>query len=260
MSDANTIEQLMAALALPASARVGARVPKKLLVEQGAPTATDKRAINDGVESLTWFAACKPATIGVPAYKDEVREYIEVNVLGCVLRETKDKKAPKTTRLIELIHRAVPYPVVLIASDADGISVSAGHKRAALNEAGKVVVENVVSTGPLAGVPQEIAAAFLASIGLPGLPRLNLMALYEAWLARIEAVNAARITGGFRITDEQPAITARRTALAEHSRLAREMAALRAQAKREKQLQRTVALNIEIKRLEAALTRAADNL
>lgn len=254
------IEGIVAALALPADARVGARVPKKLLVEQGAPTAADKRAINEGVESLTWFAACKPATIGVPAYKDDVREYIEINVLGCTLRETTEEKAPKTTRLIELIHRAVPYPVILIASGADGRSVSAGHKRAALNEADKVVVESVVSTGPLATLDRSVEAKFLSSLALASLPRLNLMALYEGWVARIEAVNAARISGRYEVTDEAVRIARRRAALAEHNRLSREMAALSAQAKREKQLHRTVAVNIEIKRLEAALARALGDL
>jgi len=37
------------ALALPSEARVDQRVPKKLLLEQCAPTAADKRKIQDGV-------------------------------------------------------------------------------------------------------------------------------------------------------------------------------------------------------------------
>ena len=43
---------IIAALALPPEARVDERVPKKLLVEQGAPTAADKRQIQDGIEEL----------------------------------------------------------------------------------------------------------------------------------------------------------------------------------------------------------------
>ena len=30
------------------------RVPKKLLLEQGAPTAVDKRQIQDGIEDMVW--------------------------------------------------------------------------------------------------------------------------------------------------------------------------------------------------------------
>jgi hypothetical protein len=71
-----TPADLIAALDLPAAARVDQRVPKKLLLENGAPTATDKRAIADGVEELIWLAALKPTTIGVAAYRDEAREYL----------------------------------------------------------------------------------------------------------------------------------------------------------------------------------------
>ncbi len=73
---------VIAALALPAEARVDQRVPKKLLMEQGAPTAADKRQIQDGIEELRWVAALKPSNIGVPAYRDDVREYLEIAVLS----------------------------------------------------------------------------------------------------------------------------------------------------------------------------------
>lgn len=52
-------ETLVQALGLPSEARVEMRVPKKLLIEQGAPTAADKRVIGDGIEELQWFAAVK---------------------------------------------------------------------------------------------------------------------------------------------------------------------------------------------------------
>ena len=61
-------------------------MPKKLLLENGAPTAADKRQINDGIEELLWVAALKPTTIGVPEYRDDVREYLEIAVLSLVLR------------------------------------------------------------------------------------------------------------------------------------------------------------------------------
>jgi hypothetical protein len=68
------------ALALPTHARVDQRVPKKLLLEQGAPTAVDKRQIQEGIDELFWIAALKPNLIGAPAFRDEVREYLEIAV------------------------------------------------------------------------------------------------------------------------------------------------------------------------------------
>jgi len=52
-----TAADVISALALPPESQVDQRVPKKLLVENGAPTAADKRQINDGIEELFWVAA-----------------------------------------------------------------------------------------------------------------------------------------------------------------------------------------------------------
>jgi hypothetical protein len=143
------------ALGLPKAARVELRVPKKLLVEQGAPTSADKRAIQHGIDELQWLGACKPATIGVPSFADDHREYLEIAVVGCAFRPEA-----KSGRLIELIHRAIPYPVVLITSDGQGITLSVAHKRRAQNEAGKVVVDRVVSAGGLQ-VRQRVTSKIL---------------------------------------------------------------------------------------------------
>ncbi len=116
---------VISALALPPGAGVDQRVPKKLLMEQGAPTAADKRLIQDGVEEVIWIAALKPVNIGVPAFKDEVREYLEIVVLTAELRA-----AARPARLVELIHRAIPYPVVLLASHGGAVRRYDGDDRA----------------------------------------------------------------------------------------------------------------------------------
>jgi len=244
------------ALGLPPGARVDARVPKKLLVEQGAPTAADKRAIQDGIDELQWFAACKPATIGVPSFADDTREYLEIAVIGCAFRP-----GAKAARLIELIHRAIPYPVLLITADENGLAVSAAHKRHAQNEAGRTVIENVIAASGLrANAVDTVQAAFLKSLGLAQQPRADLYTLYAGWIARIEAVSAARLTGAFAATDDQEVIDRRRAALDAHLRLTKEIEGLRAKAKREKQLSRRVDLNLEIQQREADLAAYANQL
>ncbi|WP_127754360.1 DUF4391 domain-containing protein [Devosia sp. 1566] len=249
MTADGVIGTIVEALALPASARVDARVPKKMLVEQGAPTAADKRAIQDGIDELQWFAACKPATIGVPSFADETRDYLEIAIIGCAFRP-----AAKSTRLIELIHRAVPYPVLLITANANGAVISVAHKRKAQNEVDRVVIDHVVATTDQRLDPADVVQrAFLQSLALPQQNRADLHALYSGWLARIEALNAAQVSGAFVATNDSTAISRRRAALDDHSRLTKEIEALRAKAKREKQLNRLVDLNLAIQRVEAEL-------
>lgn len=247
---------IVSALGLPPGARVDSRVPKKLLIEQGAPTVADKRAIQDGIDELQWFAACKPATIGVPAFSDDTREYLEIAVVGCAFRA-----GAKVARLIELIHRAIPYPVLLVTADGGGLAISAAHKRHAQNEAGRTVIEHVVAASGLrADAVDSVQVAFLKSLALAQQPHNDLFALYAGWIARIEAVNAARLTGAFVATDDQDAIDRRRAALDAHVRLTKEIEGLRAKAKREKQLSRRVDLNLEIQRREVDLVAYTNHL
>ena len=242
------------ALALPADARVEQRIPKKLLVEQGAPTAADKRQIQDGIEELQWVAALKPTNIGVPVFRDAEREYLEVAVLTAAFRQNA-----KVARLTELIHRAIPYPVLLVSSFLDGdtasISVSAAHKRFAQNEAGKFVVDEVLTTNPIAldAVPSATAQAFLDTLALSRLPTRDLFAFYQGWIDGIVGFAAASITGRFTLPESPEQTRRMRESIAKHSQILDELAALRTLAVKEKQMNRLVELNLNIKRLESQL-------
>jgi hypothetical protein len=240
---------IVSSLDLPSRARVDARVPKKMLVEQGAPTTADKRAIQDGIDEMQWLAVLKPNTVAIPAFADQIHDYSEIAVIAATFRS--DARA---ARLTELIHRAIPYPVLLITKGAGGFAISVAPKRAAQNVGDKVVVERVVIAGDIdPNAPPTAERAFLDSLALERQPARDLSAVYDGWLTRIEALAAARLSGNYEIKDESGLIDRRRRALEEHARLAREVAQLRAQAARAKQINQRVDLNRKIKAIETAI-------
>ena len=254
-----SVSDLLDALDLPAGSRVDQRVPKKLLLENGAPTAADKRLINDGIEELLWLAALKPTTIGVPAYRDNAREYLEIAVLRLSLRA-----AAKAARLVELVHRAVPYPLLLLTEQADHDArpgLSAAHKRWSQGEAGKTVLAgDVVAAEWDAERDAERWPAFRDALALGKQPRTTLHALYQGWIDTLLAFQAARVTGTFVVVANAEHAAVRRDALQECVRLDAEIARLRATATKEKQISRRVELNLELKRVEAAQAAARANL
>jgi hypothetical protein len=251
MTGVAAVAAIMSALDLPPGARVDARVPKKMLVEQGAPPPADKRAIQDGVEEMHWLAALKPNTVAIPAFTDEVHDYSEIAVIAAIFRA--DARA---TRLTELIHRAIPYPVLLITSGPGGLAVSVAPKRAAQNVGGKIVVERVVAVGDLdPQTPQDMERVFLESLALKRQPARDLSSVYDGWLARIEALLAARLSGVFKYKDEAELVARRRVALDEHARLIREATKLRTQAVKAKQISHRVDLNHKIRLVETAIDR-----
>ena len=245
-------DAILTALSLPPGALLALRVPKKLLAEQGAPTFADKRAIVDGIDELHWLATLKPTTIAVPRATEPGQDFAEIAVIAAQLRP-----AARVARLTELIHRAIPYPVLLLTQGGqnDMKSVlSVAPKRPALNEGDKLVVERVVTTGPFDPLlPTSIERSFLHSLALGLIPGGDLSALYAGWLARIEALKAALLSGHYTVPDDPATIDQRRAVLGAHADLTREITGLRARAKRERQMNRLVDLNMQIQSLESRL-------
>lgn len=246
-----TAEAIVRAIGLPDSALVNQRVPKKMLVENGAPTSADKRRINDGIEEIHWLAALKPNTIGVPEYSDDVREYLEIAVLSVLLRP--DAKA---VRLAELIHRAIPYPLFLILVQGDQTILSLTHKRRAQNEADKFVLDGDCVDVTVSGNASSSAAVFkqfLDALALSKQPRANLLQLYQGWIDTLVALQASLISGVFTPATTREAAIARRKALQKCGELDASITSLRNAAAKEKQMGRRVELNLEIKGLEVEL-------
>lgn len=248
------------ALGLPEGARVDQRISKKLLLEHGAPTASDKRLINDSIDQMQWVAALKPNTIGLAEYKDDQRDYLEIAVLTVSLKD--NVKTSGVARICELVHRAVPYPTLLLVAYHDETAISLAHKRRSQADASKVVLDDAHTLVKLSinfDVEEPISNAFLESLSLSR-PHANLLALYQSWIASIEALQAAKLTGSYnrKVTPEQ--ISERRRALSDCERLEAEADRLKALASKEKQIARQVELNITLKRIQTELAAARQKI
>jgi len=259
-------QTLISALALPASCQVDQRIPKKLLLENGAPTCADRRLINDAVEEIQWLAALKPNTVGVAEYRDDQREYIEVAVLCIITRHAPQgagagltNKFVNIARLAELVHRAVPYPVLLLLSAPHCLLFSLAHKRWAHNDTGKVVLDGEAST---ADVALDLTAEhpFLQALALTRQPQASLLALYQGWMDCLINWQVAQYTGTFTATGTPAQAAVRREALSTCRRLELQSSRLRALAAKEKQMAKQVDLNLALKRIGADLILAREQL
>jgi len=241
-------ETLVAALALPTEARVDQRVPKKLFLEQGAPTTADKRVIQDGIDEMVWVAAVKPTNSGLPMHRDYEREYVEIAVLSAAFHAEA-----KAARLTELIHRAIPYPLVLVVTEGTVATLSLAHKRWSQGEADKVVLEDRVISARFGEPATSVDDVFMAGMGLSAQPAQSLYTVYQSWIDRVLALAAARVTGAFVPVGGMEETSRRLAALDEHGRIERDIADLRARAGRERQMSRRVEINLNITKLEADL-------
>lgn len=264
------VADLIDALALPASCRVDQRIAKKLLIENSAPAAGDKRLINEGIEEIQWVAALKPNTVGVTEYRDEQREYLEIAVLVVTLRAI-DGKVPNAVRIAELVQRAIPYPLVLLTTLGNHVELSLAHKRRAQSDPGRTVadgegvavsIDAMVEGEDLPSMPAAmfIEREFFQSLALARQPQGSLLALYQGWMNCAQALLAARVTGAFKLSDSPEQATVRRQALHECLDLEAEASQLRALAAKERQISRQVELNLALKRVQERLSAARSRL
>lgn len=231
------------ALALPPGGDPARRLPKDVLAEHGAAHAADRKLIDKAIERLDWWATLSPNTIGVAAAADEDRPVPAIQLLALTTR------AEPTQRLLTIIHRAIPVPIILLTAlpGGAGTRVSFAPLRRAERIEDKMVAERLVVAPDCTDAADPVTAAFIASLNVPTLPRLNLRLLYDGLIERAEALEIARLTGKpFRLADD-PA--SRREALALYRDAEAEWLTARAAAKREKVLARQVALGDQVRHL-----------
>lgn len=246
-------ERLLKSMGFPEASHLGKRVFKKLFVENGSLTAADKKSLQNDVEGVTWQYTLKPSTIPIKSYEDAEREYLEVAVLEVGMRTRKS-----CARLAEVIHRAIPYPLLIVFSFENECCLSVAPKRFSQAEKGLIVAEEYFTTG-LIGLdsPTEIDRAFLDSLALGGLPHTHFWAFYSAWADRFIAYDCALLSGTFQVASKAVDPTERRERLAACHALELQIAEFRAALKKEPQFNRQVELNTKIKNTEQRLRKLA---
>ncbi len=239
------IDVLYAKMALPESCKLGKRVFKKLFLEHANLGVTDKKALAEDIETVTWQHTLKPSTVPILPYVDEEHDYPEIAVLQVDMRTER-----RVSRITEIVHRSIPYPLLVILVYSTACLISVAHKRLSLAERDAIVADGFHSTDwvDLAD-PTEIERLFLDSLRFGGIPQTNFFVFYSGLVDRVLALEAARLTGKLTIDSTGD----RRVRLATCHMLTEEIRQLRVTVKNEPAFNRQVELNIKIKDLERAL-------
>lgn len=243
-----TPEAVATALALPPGGAPARRIPKAVLAEHGGLTTIDRKLLDRSVERLDWLATLSPTTIGVAASDDADHPVPAIQVLALKAR------VEPVRRLLLVLHRAIPVPVLLLSTYDGALHLSLAPLRRAERVADRMVVERLVLAPPLREPLDEVGQDFLASLAFPGLPRTTLSAVHDALLWRVEALQAARAAGvPFCLPLDAAAAAARRARLAEHATLDAEWLAARADVRAEGRLARQVELAEAARRIKRRL-------
>lgn len=246
------IENVWNAISFPEAALLGKRVPKKQFLESGGLLASDKKLFREYVKNVYWEYTLKPSTCPVLPFRDNEREYLEVAVLQVEMNAQKSHK-----RIAEIIHRVIPYPLLLGFYTETGIfSLSIAPKRFSQAEHGAFVVERFYTTGWMnSGALNDQESAFVGSLAWGNMPLQTYGTLYNAWTDRFTGYECSVRSGSFTIGRADERIERLTRCREIESRISE----LRGQLKKAA-FNRQVELNIQIKKFEQELKQLAGEL
>jgi hypothetical protein len=263
-------------MGFPESAYLHKRIAKKMFLESGALTASDKKLFRENVKNVYWEYTLKPSTCPVLPYRDNEREYLEVAVLQVEMNSQNGHK-----RIAEIIHRLIPYPL-MIGFYATGttehtenteeenknsvssvysvvnhsFALSIAPKRFSQAEHGAFVAERFYTTGWMnseALSAQE--SAFVSSLAWDSMPLQTYGTLYNAWTDRFTGYECSVLSGTFTIGK----VVDRLERLTRCREIQTLISELRGQLKKAA-FNRQVELNTQIKKFEQELKQLAGDL
>lgn len=223
-------------LNIPDSCFIGNTIYKKLFYVNADLSTRDKSLFTDTISKITWLYCLKPETINITAYKDELRDYLEIEVIEVLVH-----KDYKLKRIAEIIMRTIPYPMLLIFKLEDKRQFYVAHQRINQSDSSKNTIEEFIATDWL-----ESDSALFAKLDIKQMRFANFYALYSDIVDTISIYNLSAIMP----TDDNITGAEARELSAQIENIEQEITSLRARLKKESQFNHRMELNIEIKRLE----------
>jgi hypothetical protein len=223
-------------LNIPDSCFIGSTIYKKLFYENANLSTSDKSLFTDTINKVVWLYCLKPETINIPAYKDEVRDYPEIEVIEVLLH-----KEYKLNRIAEIIMRTIPYPMLLIFKLEDKRQFYVAHQRTNQSDSSKNTIEEFIATDWL-----ESDSVLFDKLDIKQMRFINFYTLYSDI---VDAISIYRLST-IMPTDDRITGAEARELSAKIEEIEGQINSLRAKLKKESQFNRKMELNIEIKRLE----------
>ena len=206
-SDLSLADALYRNMALPEAAFLGTRITKKMLNDSAshngiALSAQEKLLISDVLQSIEWRYTLKPDTVNIAAWVTDQLDYAEVALLHVRLKPqptaSDNQQHASFTKLATLLHKLIPYPLLVAAEQGEALALSLADKR--INQADKTkwVVEQVYHTPWFS--PHHLSGeqqVFLLDFSLKNAATLHYYALYQDLIAMLIALQTSGISGRY---------------------------------------------------------------
>ncbi|WP_151957850.1 DUF4391 domain-containing protein [Acinetobacter guillouiae] len=253
----SVLDHVLNQLKVPEKCKVDKTIFKKLFEQandghKNILDVKDRECLKKDIVKITWLYSFKPSTINIPAFKTEIREYLEVAVL---LVEVADRK--NIERINQFFNRCIPYPLVILFhfenEDVEYLSMGATHKRTNQSDKDKWVLEESI-IAPWMNLVQlsEVEQNFFESMQISQLSFKSFYHFYDSIKGCLIALQCAGYSGSFDLSlqNDHHSTERRASALKNLIELEKRKLEISNKLKKEKQLGRQVELNVQLHKLK----------
>ena len=195
----------------------------------------DKKLFTDVIEKVTWLYNLRPDTINVLSYKDEGKDYSEIEVIEVTLKDEK-----RLDRIAEVIMMAIPYAMLLVFRKDDNYKFYTAHHVTSKADFSKNVLGELISSDW-----QTKDSKLLKRLDFKNSRFSNYYDMYTDIVDAICVFNAQKLTDSKQdLTGEEA-----RAVSDKINAIDTEIENLKAMTRKETQFNRKMELNIKIQNL-----------
>lgn len=193
-------------LEVPQDCIVDSVVPKKEVFEAAELNSKDKKIFTDIVKQIKWCYNFTEDNIRVNKYVDEIRCYEEVELININLKYDnvhkmgvgKFKEDDKIDRIVDLVMRFIPYPVILTTQYENELKFYGAHIRESKADYDKIVIDGKILSTNWMDIDNlsEIEDDFISKIQFENLNRRDFYEFYNSYFEAIVQHDGAITAGG----------------------------------------------------------------
>jgi len=245
------VKEIIELFKLPKTTIVDRRLEKKKIYEQANTTSAQRRLISDAIERIRVVASINPKTMNIPAVESDTHRVSQIPIFWIEMREPK-----QTLKVTALIHRLIDHPLILLCSDEKGNTLfSSATKRINQSDTRCLTVEYLYETE---WYESDLPEAFAEKLSVAKHPLENLQKLYESYCNLFVSQKSEALTGG--TASEELSLDEQRELIDRLQVADKELGATINKAKREKQNQKQIELNKQIRTLRKEITDIKEKL
>jgi len=236
------VSKLAGVMDIPKNCEVGNTIFKKLFLENAKLSKADKDIFTKNIDKIKWDYSLKTDNINIKPYKDDNKEYSEIEFIT-----VKQRSTGKTKRIAEIIMRTIPYPLFLTFEKSNEIRLFTSHLRINQADTSKNTIDEFIYTDwiDLDNLDENDIALF-EDLKLKNLNFTNFFTFYNCLIETIIRYNISKISD----ISSDLEVYELKDIYDEINNINNRIEVIKGKIKKETQFKRVVEMNIQIKSLK----------